>query len=139
MKIYAQATLASSLIAALAAPELVVAQEQVLEEIIVTATRREESLQDVPISVTVISGSFIQEGGFSDMEDMTAFLPNLTINDGFQGQSMSIRGVGTDTRNEAFEEAVAQFADGVYYGRDSLVIGTHLRRWCKRRAIWQSV
>lgn len=94
-----------------------------LEEIVITATRREESLQDVPISVTVATGEFIQEGGFSDLEDMTAFLPNLTISDGFQGQSMSIRGVGTDTRNEAFEEAVAQFSDGVYYGRDSLVLG----------------
>ncbi|HEY5567822.1 MAG TPA: TonB-dependent receptor [Gammaproteobacteria bacterium] len=103
--------------------ESVLAQRQGLEEIIVTATRREESLQDVPISVTVATGAFIQEGGYSDMEDLTAFLPNLGINDGFQGQSMSIRGVGTDTRNEAFEEAVAQFADGVYYGRDSLVLG----------------
>lgn len=100
------------------------AQGQGLEEIIVTATRREESLQDVPISVTVVTGDFIQEGGFSDMEDMTAFLPNLTINDGFQGQTLLIRGIGTDTRNEAFEEAVAQFADGVYYGRDSLVLGS---------------
>lgn len=96
---------------------------QGLEEIVVTATRREESLQDVPISVTVATGAFIQEGGFADMEDLTAFLPNLSISDGFQGQSMSIRGVGTDTRNEAFEEAVAQFSDGVYYGRDSLVLG----------------
>lgn len=93
-----------------------------LEEIIVTATRRVESLQDVPISVTVVSGTLIQEGGFADMEDLAEFLPNLTISDGFQGQSMAIRGVGTDTRNEAFEEAVAQFSDGVYYGRDSLVL-----------------
>lgn len=96
---------------------------QGLEEIVVTATRREESLQDVPISVSVVTGVSIQEGGFADMEDLTAFLPNLTINDGFQGQTLLIRGIGTDTRNEAFEEAVAQFSDGVYYGRDSLVLG----------------
>ena len=96
---------------------------QVLDEIIVTATRREESLQDVPISVTVATGTFIQEGGFSDMEDLTTFLPNLAINDGFQGQTILIRGIGTDTRNEAFEQAVAQFSDGVYYGRDNLVLG----------------
>jgi outer membrane receptor protein involved in Fe transport len=123
MKTFARVTIASALSCVVAAPIPVVAQDLVLEEIIVTATRREESLQDVPISVTVKSGTFIQEGGFSDLEDMTAFLPNLSISDGFQGQSMSIRGVGTDTRNEAFEEAVAQFSDGVYYGRDSLVLG----------------
>jgi outer membrane receptor protein involved in Fe transport len=123
MRAFARSTFVSALWCVVATPVPVFAQGLALEEIIVTATRREESLQDVPISVTVMSGAFIQEGGFSDMEDMTAFLPNLTISDGFQGQSMSIRGVGTDTRNEAFEEAVAQFSDGVYYGRDSLVLG----------------
>src|SRR5690606_12673915 len=96
---------------------------QGLEEIVVTATRREESLLDVPISVTVVAGTAIQEGGFADVEDLSAFLPNVTIQDGFQGQTLLIRGIGTDTRNEAFEQAVAQFSDGVYYGRDNLVRG----------------
>lgn len=103
------------------AVEPLLAQE--LEEIIVTATRREQSLQDIPISVTVATGEFIQQGGFADIEDLSEFLPNLTISDGFQGQTLLIRGIGTDTRNEAFEQAVAQFADGVYYGRDNLVLG----------------
>jgi outer membrane receptor protein involved in Fe transport len=97
--------------------------QQGLEEIVVTATRRAESLQDVPIAVTVVSGELIQEGGFADIEDLSAFLPNITIQDGFQGQTLLIRGIGTDTRNEAFEQAVAQFSDGVYYGRDNLVLG----------------
>lgn len=96
---------------------------QGLEEIVVTATRREQSLLDVPISVTVVTGVAIQEGGFADAEDLSTFLPNLTIQDGFQGQTLLIRGIGTDTRNEAFEQAVAQFSDGVYYGRDNLVLG----------------
>ncbi|MBN1239735.1 MAG: TonB-dependent receptor [Gammaproteobacteria bacterium] len=96
---------------------------QGLEEIVVTATRREESLQDVPIAVSVVSGQMVQQGGFADIEDLSAFLPNLQIQDGFQGQTLLIRGIGTDTRNEAFEQAVAQFADGVYYGRDNLVLG----------------
>lgn len=94
-----------------------------LEEIVVTATRREENLQDVPIAVTVVTGEVIEEGGFADLEDLSSFLPNITINDGFQGQAITVRGVGTDPRNEAFEQAVAQFSDGVYYGRDNLVLG----------------
>ena len=91
-----------------------------LEEIIVTATRRAESLQDVPISVTAVTGETILEGGFSDMEDLSAFVPNLYMRDSFTGQRLAIRGIGTDTSNEAFEQAVAQFHDGVYYGRDNL-------------------
>jgi len=91
-----------------------------LEEIVVTATRRTESLQDVPISVTAVTGQAILEGGYSDMEDLSVFVPNLYMRDGFTGQSIRIRGIGTSTANEAFEQAVAQFHDGVYYGRDNL-------------------
>jgi iron complex outermembrane recepter protein len=104
----------------LAAPLLA---QGALEEIVVTATRREENLQDVPIAVTVVTGTAIQEGGFADIEDLAAFLPNVTIQDGFQGQALTVRGIGTDPRNEAFEQAVAQFGDGVYYGRDNLSLG----------------
>ena len=91
-----------------------------LEEIIVTAQRREESLQDVPISVTAVTGQSIMEMGFSDIDDLANFVPNLYMNDGITGQSLSIRGVGTSTSNEAFEQAVAQFHDGVYYARDNM-------------------
>ena len=91
-----------------------------LEEIIVTATRREESLQDVPISVTALTGAALQEGGFSDMDDLSVFIPNLYMRDTFVGQRLAIRGIGTSPSNEAFEQAVAQFHDGIYYGRDNL-------------------
>lgn len=91
-----------------------------LEEIIVTATRRAESLQDVPISVTAITGEAIQVGGFSDMEEVSVFVPNLYMADTFTGQVLAVRGIGTSPGNEAFEQAVAQFHDGVYYGRDNL-------------------
>jgi len=91
-----------------------------LEEIIVTATRREQSLQDVPISVTAVTGDAILRGGFSDMEDMSSFIPNLHMRDTFTGQVLAIRGIGTTAGNEAFESAVAIFHDDIYYGRDNL-------------------
>jgi iron complex outermembrane receptor protein len=91
-----------------------------LEEIVVTATRRTESLQDVPVSVTVLTGEAIRQGGFSDLEDISAFVPNLFMRDMALGQRLYIRGIGTSPINEAFEQAVAQFVDGVYYGRDNL-------------------
>ena len=72
--------------------------------------------------MSVVTGQAIAEGGFSDMQDVSAFTPNLTVQDGFQGQTLLVRGIGTDTRNEAFEQAVAQFSDGVYYGRDNMAL-----------------
>jgi iron complex outermembrane receptor protein len=102
--------------AALSAP----AFGQQLEEIIVTAQRREQSLQDVPISVTAMTGDAILRGGFSDMEDLSTFVPNLFMRDTFTGQVLMIRGIGTTAGNEAFESAVAIFHDDIYYGRDNL-------------------
>lgn len=93
---------------------------QVLEEIVVTAQKREQSLQDVPISMLAIAGDEIQAGGFSDMEDLAVFVPNLFMSDSLTGQNLVIRGIGTTVANEAFEQAVAQFHDGVYYSRDNL-------------------
>jgi|TARA_B110000902_G_scaffold113567_1_gene133797 outer membrane receptor protein involved in Fe transport len=91
-----------------------------LEEIIVTAQKREQNLRDVPISILAVTGDDIQDGGFSDMEDMATFLPNVYMSDSLTGQNLVIRGIGTTVANEAFEQAVAQFHDGVYYGRDNL-------------------
>jgi outer membrane receptor protein involved in Fe transport len=114
---------ASAIAAALVPSAAVVAQSEGLEEILVTAQRREQSLQDVPISVTAVTGEAIEQGGFSDVEDLSIFVPNLFMRDAFTGQSLIVRGVGTSTGNEAFEQAVAAFSDGVYYGRDNLSQG----------------
>jgi outer membrane receptor protein involved in Fe transport len=91
-----------------------------LQEIVITAQRREQSLQDVPISVTAMTGEAIENGGFADVQDMANFVPNLFMRDHITSQSIVIRGIGTATGNEAFEQAVSQFVDGVYYGRDNL-------------------
>lgn len=93
---------------------------QDLEEVVVTAQKREQNLQDVPISMTVVTGESILSGGFANMEDLSVFVPNLFMSDSLTGQNLVIRGIGTTVANEAFEQAVAQFHDGVYYGRDNL-------------------
>jgi outer membrane receptor protein involved in Fe transport len=115
--------LAAAVAAAVLPSTRVVAQSEGLEEIFVTAQRREQSLQDVPISVMAVTGEAIEEGGFSDVEDLSVFIPNLFMRDAFTGQAIIVRGIGTSTGNEAFEQAVAAFADGVYYGRDNLSQG----------------
>jgi iron complex outermembrane receptor protein len=115
--------LAVAVAAALVPSARLLAQSEGLEEILVTAQRREQSLQDVPISVTAVTGEQIEQGGFSDVEDLSIFVPNLFMRDAFTGQSLIVRGIGTSTGNEAFEQAVAAFSDGVYYGRDNLSQG----------------
>ena len=96
MKKLIQPLLAVVLAGVVAAPA---AFAQQLEEIVVTATKRETSLQDVPISVSAVMGEAILQGGFSDIEDISIFIPNLQIRDGFTGQAMAIRGVGSDPGN----------------------------------------
>jgi len=120
---HSQRLVAAAVAAALVPSARLLAQGEGLEEIIVTAQRREQSLQDVPISVTAVTGEMIEQGGFSDVEDLSIFVPNLFMRDAFTGQAIIVRGIGTSTGNEAFEQAVAAFSDGVYYGRDNLSQG----------------
>lgn len=90
----------------------------VLEEIVVTAQKRAESLQDVPISVAAITGEAITNNGINRLDDIDEFVPNLMISDNFVGSEIRIRGIGTSPGNSGFEQAVATFIDGVYFGRD---------------------
>jgi iron complex outermembrane receptor protein len=91
-----------------------------IEEILVTAQKREQLLQDVPISVLVVGRDKILEQGYSRLVDLAAFAPNFTVNESATGNQINIRGFGTSTINAvAFEQAVATFVDGVYFGRET--------------------
>ncbi len=97
----------------------VIAQELVLEEVIVTAQKRTESLQDVPISVNAVSGAKMEEAGITNLQGMTAYVPNLTMNQAGIGTIIAIRGISSGI-NQGFEQSVGQYIDGVYYGRAQL-------------------
>jgi iron complex outermembrane recepter protein len=93
------------------------AQSLILEEVIVTAQKRSESLQDVPIAVTAISGEKILEAGIQGLEDLTAYVPNVVIfTNPDSNSSIFIRGIGSGN-NRAFEQSVGMFIDGIYSGR----------------------
>jgi len=92
------------------------AEAVVLEEIIVTAQKREQNLQDVPISVVAVSGEYIASQGYGELTDITAALPNVTVNQAALGDVLFIRGIGSGF-NIGFEQSVATFIDGVYFGR----------------------
>lgn len=95
------------------------AQSLQLEEVVVTAQKRTESLQDVPIAVTAISGDKIVEAGILGMEDLTAYVPNVQMFSSPGGGSpgrIYIRGIGTGNL-ASFEQSVGTFVDGVYTGK----------------------
>ncbi|MBN7797814.1 TonB-dependent receptor [Parahaliea mediterranea] len=95
-----------------------------LEEVVVTATKRAENIQDVPISVSAFSGNFLENSGMEDLRDLGAIAPNLTITQSSQSvnQRISIRGVGT-VGNNAMDPSVAVYVDGAYIARPGAVLG----------------
>ncbi|MFT4519433.1 MAG: iron complex outermembrane receptor protein [Halioglobus sp.] len=105
---------AIALSAAVATP--LSAQGLVLEEVMVTATKRTEGLQDVPISLSVMSGEKIIEQGISSLEELAVFIPNVHISESMGGDQLFIRGVGSG-ENYGFEQSVGTFVDGIYFGR----------------------
>ena len=100
------------------------AQEGVIEEIIVTAYKRAESIQNVPISITAFSRDFLAENGVLLIEDVSRMTPNFSINAGPRptNNRITIRGIGS-VGNSAIESSVGVFNDGVYYPRPGSVIG----------------
>ena len=95
------------------------AQAVVLEEVIVTATLRAESLQDVPVSVNAVSGEKLIEAGIDKIEDLQAYVPNLTMSETGIGTNIYVRGIGSGI-NQGFEQSVGMYFDGVSYGRAQL-------------------
>jgi iron complex outermembrane recepter protein len=90
--------------------------EVVLEEIVVTAQKREESLQDVPISVNAVSGEKLAEAGIVRLDDLKAYVPNLQVTETGIANNFYIRGIGSGL-NQGFEQSVSTYADGVFRGR----------------------
>ncbi len=91
----------------------------VLEEVMVTAQLREQSLQDVPVSVSAISGDKLMEAGLARIEDLQAYVPNFTMSESGIGTDIYIRGIGSG-ENQGFEQSVGMYVDGISYGRAQL-------------------
>ncbi|MGF1550700.1 MAG: TonB-dependent receptor [Sphingomonadaceae bacterium] len=87
--------------------------------IIVTAQGREQILQDVPISVNVVSGEALENSGASDIRELNQLAPSLLVSStGNEANGAArIRGIGTVGDNPGLESSVAVFIDGVYRSR----------------------
>lgn len=106
----------STLAAAVIACNMAPAYAQ-LEEVVVTAQARSESMQDVPISMVAMSGEQINEQAITKMEDFTMNMPAVTVAQNPIGNFLFIRGVGTPGTNQGIEQSVAIFHDGIFLGR----------------------
>ena len=91
---------------------------QELDEIIVTATKRAESVMEVPLAITALSGEFLRDVNLDDVKDLIAFTPGITGNtkDSFL-DFVSIRGIRTIDFGNGGDPSVSIFKNGLYQGR----------------------
>lgn len=105
-------------------PALTVDSSQKLDEVVVTATRREASIGRVPIAIAEISGQDLENNIIRDTQSLVMQAPSLSIQ--FSGSeanaTIRIRGIGTGGSNAGFESSVGVFVDGVYLPRPGLAL-----------------
>ncbi len=133
----ARSALASAIFAALvtgytlptAAQQASPAQQEeeavTLDRIVVTAQKREEALQDVPMIVTALSEQVLQDTGVRDIKDVQVLVPGLTVTS-TQSEALTtarIRGIGTVGDNAGLESSVGIVIDGVYRPRNGVGFG----------------
>jgi iron complex outermembrane receptor protein len=97
----------------------VLAQEPVLEEVFITAQKRTQKLQDVPISVNALTGEKIEAAGLTNIERLADYIPSFNMTQTGIGTNIAIRGISSGV-NQGFEQSAAQFVDGVHFGRSQL-------------------
>ncbi len=122
-KLKLRAIATTALVASFAMPGVVFAQME--DEIVVTATKREKTLQQTPVAVTVTSADTIQKTQILDINDLQSVAPSLRV---YSLQTSAntnfiIRGFGNGANNAGIEPSVGVFIDGVYRSRSAAQIG----------------
>lgn len=92
------------------------AQSSGLEDIVVTAQRRSERLQDVPIAVSAVTSETLAISGVTGIDSIQMAVPSLSIQNSSGALTMRIRGLGAIFGGPGFEPPVALYVDGAYYG-----------------------
>ena len=107
------ASLASYAVAQDAAEE---PEARTLNTVTVTARKKSESVQDVPLSISVTTGEDIEKSGVKGLEELSQQVPAVNISKGGASDQIYVRGIGSGF-NSGFEQAVGTYVDGVYFGR----------------------
>jgi outer membrane receptor protein involved in Fe transport len=94
-----------------------------LEEIVVTARKRNESVQSVPVAVTALSEAQIQRMDLTSIEKIAARTPSLTVGRASNGSGaqVTLRGIGSSSSSIGIEQSVATVVDGAYYGQGRVI------------------
>ena len=98
------------------------AQESLIEEVVVTAHKRQESLQDVPVAVTALTPNQLERGSIQRTTDIDKMVPNVELHQTYIGSeslSASIRGIGFDDIEKSLEPTVGVAVDGVFMASNS--------------------
>jgi outer membrane receptor protein involved in Fe transport len=115
--------LALSAVALAAATPPALAQDEpmIIEEIIVTATKREQTLQEVPVAVSVVTAETLQKSQVLDIKDLQFIVPSLRVTQlqTTGNTNFIIRGFGNGANNAGIEPSVGVFVDGVYRSRSA--------------------
>jgi iron complex outermembrane recepter protein len=108
------ATLAVAATGSAAAAQDAVAAEPALEEIVVTALRRTENLQTVPIAATALSGAKLESSAVERLSDLQFVSPSLSITSAGETESINIRGIGLTSNLPTVTNGVATYVDGLF-------------------------
>ncbi|MDF7774856.1 TonB-dependent receptor [Sphingomonas sp. AOB5] len=95
-----------------------------ITEIVVTAERREASIQDTPIPITAVTGDSLRDRNVTDLIALQSSIPNVQFGQGNTNARLAIRGVGLDNGLPGAEARVAYYMDNVYVSRPGAVLGS---------------
>lgn len=98
-------------------------QASALEEVIVTARKRQENIREIPVAVTAISAEKLDKYDLRSIEGIAASIPQLNVVRGSSGSgaTISLRGIGSSFTSIGIEQSVAVILDGVYYGQGRII------------------
>ena len=92
-------------------------QDATVGELVVTAFKRQSSVQKMPASITAISGDTLAKTGVDDVRDLSKVVPNLNWGEHFGTTLVTLRGVGTNVDSAVVQPTVAMYVDGIYLPR----------------------
>lgn len=96
-----------------------------LGEVVVTAQRREENIQDVPVAAAVVSGLTLEQQNINSLSALTETTPGVHIESHPRSGDLYIRGIGSG-ENQSFDQSVGTFVDDIYHGRARTIAGIFL-------------
>jgi len=95
-----------------------------LEEIVVTAQKRAESLQDVSVAVSAVNGDRLSDGQIGNAEDLQAIVPNISVGNDFAQAKLFIRGIGLSSSFAGVDPSVALHVDGAVVSQSYAQLGS---------------